>query len=67
MHTSVVLSLDVLEYTVLFEELADVYFEQGMYAEALRIYLDLAAHDEVSHLRSRNTVSCAQEFGIRVD
>jgi hypothetical protein len=52
MHASVVLSLDVLEYSVLFKELADVYFEQGMYTEALRVYLDLATHDEVSHLHS---------------
>lgn len=52
MDASAVLSLDVPEFSVLFKESADVYFEQGMQTETLRVYLDLAAHDEVSHRRS---------------
>jgi general transcription factor 3C polypeptide 3 (transcription factor C subunit 4) len=47
MHASIVLSSDVREYSVLFIDLADAYFELGMYDEALRIYIELGAHEEV--------------------
>lgn len=38
MHANAVLSEDVLDYSVLFAEIADAYFEREMYAEAKPIY-----------------------------
>ncbi|KAJ7594254.1 hypothetical protein C8J56DRAFT_926291 [Mycena floridula] len=38
MHAEVILSQDVLDYTPLFGEIADAYFEREMYAEARPIY-----------------------------
>ncbi|PPQ68724.1 hypothetical protein CVT26_003630 [Gymnopilus dilepis] len=38
LHANAVLSEEVLDYSVLFAEIADAYFERGMYAEAKPIY-----------------------------
>jgi general transcription factor 3C polypeptide 3 (transcription factor C subunit 4) len=38
LHSNAVLSEDVLDYSVLFAEIADAYFEREMYAEAKPIY-----------------------------
>ncbi|KAF8883905.1 hypothetical protein CPB84DRAFT_1750548 [Gymnopilus junonius] len=38
LHANAVLAEDVLDYSVLFAEIADAYFERGMYAEAKPIY-----------------------------
>ncbi|KAH9476509.1 Transcription factor tau subunit sfc4 [Psilocybe cubensis] len=38
LHANCVLSEDVLDYSVLFAEIADAYFERGMFAEAKPIY-----------------------------
>lgn len=38
MHANAVLSEEVLDYAVLFGEIADAYFEREMYAEAKPIY-----------------------------
>ncbi|PPQ91090.1 hypothetical protein CVT25_013128 [Psilocybe cyanescens] len=38
LHANSVLSEDVLDYSVLFAEIADAYFERGMFAEAKPIY-----------------------------
>ncbi|CAA7263975.1 unnamed protein product [Cyclocybe aegerita] len=38
LHAGIVLSEDVLDYSVLFAEIADAYFEREMYAEAKPIY-----------------------------
>ncbi|EAU87481.2 RNA polymerase III transcription factor [Coprinopsis cinerea okayama7 len=37
-HASIILSEDVLDYAVLFSEIADAYFEREMWAEARPIY-----------------------------
>jgi general transcription factor 3C polypeptide 3 (transcription factor C subunit 4) len=38
LHASAILSEEVLDYSVLFAEIADAYFEREMYAEAKPIY-----------------------------
>jgi general transcription factor 3C polypeptide 3 (transcription factor C subunit 4) len=38
LHANAVLSEEVLDYSVLFAEIADAYFEREMYAEAKPIY-----------------------------
>lgn len=38
MHANIVLAEDVLDYAPLFSEIADVYFEREMYADAKPIY-----------------------------
>ena len=38
MHANAILSEEVLDYSVLFAEIADAYFEREMYAEAKPIY-----------------------------
>jgi len=38
LHANAVLSEEVLDYSVLFAEIADAYFEHEMYAEAKPIY-----------------------------
>lgn len=48
MHASIVLSTEhVVEYSILFEELANVYFDLAMYEEAREIYIKLATRNEV--------------------
>ena len=47
MHALIVMSSDIRDYSVLFIDLADTYFDLGMYEEALRIYIELGAHEEV--------------------
>lgn len=53
MHANVVLSQDPLDYSPLFTEIADAYFERDMYAEAVLIYETLGADPGVRiiHLR----------------
>ena len=43
MHAKIVLAQDMVEYSPLFTEIADVYFERAMYAEARPIYETLGA------------------------
>ncbi|KDQ11782.1 hypothetical protein BOTBODRAFT_113883 [Botryobasidium botryosum FD-172 SS1] len=50
MHCDIILAHDVLEYHVLFNEIAETYIEQGMYAEALKIFEELAAEQETTSL-----------------
>lgn len=38
MHAKIVLAQDTAEYSALFSEIADAYFEREMYAEAGHIY-----------------------------
>jgi len=53
LHANVVLGEDVLDYSVLFAEIADAYFEREMYAEAKPIYEILGGDPAVSmHRRS---------------
>ncbi len=48
MHAFIVLSTkDVIEYSILFEELANVYFDLAMYEDARGIYIKLATENEV--------------------
>jgi general transcription factor 3C polypeptide 3 (transcription factor C subunit 4) len=48
MHANVILSQDVLDYSPLFGEIADAYFERSIYAEAARIYEILGGDPGVS-------------------
>lgn len=48
MHANIVLSQDVSEYAPLFSEIADAYFERGMYSEARGIYEKLGSDAAVS-------------------
>lgn len=38
MHARIILAQDVTEYSPLFTEIADAYFERAMYSEARPIY-----------------------------
>jgi general transcription factor 3C polypeptide 3 (transcription factor C subunit 4) len=38
MHANIVLSQDLLDYSPLFVEIADAYFEREMYADASPLY-----------------------------
>lgn len=38
MHANIVLSHDLLDYSPLFVEIADAYFDMGMYKEASPLY-----------------------------
>jgi general transcription factor 3C polypeptide 3 (transcription factor C subunit 4) len=38
MHANIVLSQDILDYSPLFVEIADAYFDREMYAEASPLY-----------------------------
>ena len=38
MHARIILAQDVTEYSPLFTEVADAYFERAMYSEARPIY-----------------------------
>jgi general transcription factor 3C polypeptide 3 (transcription factor C subunit 4) len=38
MHANIVLSQDLLDYSPLFVEIADAYFDREMYAEASPLY-----------------------------
>lgn len=62
MHASIILANDVLEYSVLFSELADAYFERGLNEEALEVYQELAEHEEADsflHLLSLSSANSA--------
>jgi general transcription factor 3C polypeptide 3 (transcription factor C subunit 4) len=48
MHANIVLSQDILDYSPLFGEIADAYFEREMYAGAVRIYETLGGDPGVS-------------------
>lgn len=48
MHASIVLQEDVLDYAALFAEIADAYYEQGMWTEARPVYEILSADESVS-------------------
>jgi len=48
MHGSLVLKCDVMEYSSLFREIADAYFEHELYEPALATYEELAGRGEVS-------------------
>ncbi|PBK91165.1 TPR-like protein [Armillaria gallica] len=50
MHADIVLSEDVLDYAALFVEIADVYFERELYADARPIYELLGADASMSSL-----------------
>jgi hypothetical protein len=52
LHANAVLSEEVLDYSVLFAEIADAYFEREMYAEAKPIYELLGGHLAVCHIIS---------------
>lgn len=42
-----ILACNMLEYAPLFQEIADGYFERGLFESALPLYEDLASEDEV--------------------
>lgn len=46
MHANIVLSQDLLDYSPLFVEIADAYFEREMYAEASPLY-ELLGEDAI--------------------
>ncbi|KAF9011799.1 hypothetical protein BDQ17DRAFT_1420213 [Cyathus striatus] len=50
LHANAVLAEDVLDYAVLFAEIADAYFERGMYVEAKPIYELLGGDPATSSL-----------------
>jgi general transcription factor 3C polypeptide 3 (transcription factor C subunit 4) len=50
MHASIILAEDVLDFSSLFVEIADVYFEHSRYDDALMVYEKLSEHAEVSIL-----------------
>lgn len=56
LHANAVLSEDVLDYSVLFAEIADAYFEREMYAEAKPIYELLGGDSAVRFHRSRSSI-----------
>ena len=49
MHAGVILAQDVREYAPLFSEIADAYFDQKMYTEAVLIYEELGQDPSVRH------------------
>jgi hypothetical protein len=49
MHANIVLSQDLLDYSPLFVEIADAYFDQEMYSEASPLYELLGEDAAVSH------------------
>ena len=53
MHPNVVLSEEVLDYSVLFAEIADAYFEREMYAEAKPIYELLGGNSSNSSMHEK--------------
>jgi general transcription factor 3C polypeptide 3 (transcription factor C subunit 4) len=48
MHANIVLSQDILDYSPLFVEIADAYFDQEMYKEASPLYEVLGEDAAVS-------------------
>jgi general transcription factor 3C polypeptide 3 (transcription factor C subunit 4) len=48
LHANAVLAEDVLDYSVLFAEIADAYFEKDMFSEAKPIYELLGGDPAVS-------------------
>ncbi|KAH8103816.1 TPR-like protein [Cristinia sonorae] len=52
MHAKIVLAEDVKEYAPLFGEIADAYFDGGLYAEAGQIYEILGADSETSSIHT---------------
>lgn len=48
MHLSIMSSFDLVEYSVLFSDLADTYFEMKLYGDALPLYIELGTLIEVS-------------------
>lgn len=48
MHANIILSQDLLDYSPLFVEIADPYFDREMYAEASPLY-ELLGEDTVVH------------------
>lgn len=46
-HFAIVLQEDVAEFPQLFGAIADAYFDDKMYAEALEVYQDMAENEEV--------------------
>lgn len=47
LHAQIVLAEDLKEYAPLFGEIADAYFDKGLYADAGLIYEKLGADPEV--------------------
>jgi hypothetical protein len=52
LHANAVLSEEVFDYSVLFAEIADAYFEREMYAEAKPIYELLGGDPAVCQILS---------------
>jgi general transcription factor 3C polypeptide 3 (transcription factor C subunit 4) len=50
MHANIVLSQDILDYSPLFVEIADAYFDREMYAEAIPLYELLGEDAAVSSI-----------------
>jgi general transcription factor 3C polypeptide 3 (transcription factor C subunit 4) len=48
LHANAVLAEDVIDYSILFAEIADAYFDRGMYEEAKPIYELLGGDPAVS-------------------
>jgi general transcription factor 3C polypeptide 3 (transcription factor C subunit 4) len=48
MHADIVLAQEVLDYSPLFVEIADAYFDRDMYTDAVQIYETLAGEPGVS-------------------
>lgn len=65
LHTNAVLSEDVLDYSVLFAEIADAYFEREMYAEAKPIYELLGGDPAVCRIISSRH-SSSNQAGYRL-
>lgn len=47
MHASIILAHDIVDYASLFAEIADAYFEKGMYSDARPVYEALGADASV--------------------
>ncbi|EIN05645.1 TPR-like protein [Punctularia strigosozonata HHB-11173 SS5] len=64
MHVSIVLCEDVMDYAPLFGEIADVYFEREMYAEARPIYETLGMDAGTSSMYILlQTAACRRMLG----
>ena len=64
LHANVVLAEDVLDYSVLFAEIADAYFEKELFADAKPIY-ELLGGDPAVRSSSFLRVCAVKKFARR--
>ena len=65
LHANAVLSEEVLDYSVLFAEIADAYFEREMYADAKPIYELLGGDPAVCQNFSQVNIHYLNELDYR--